>query len=349
MNYFDCLARLSQAPGPSGFEERTADVAYELLAPLTDEVRRDRLGSVIGLRRCGKENAPKVLLDAHLDEVGLIVTGIEEGFLRFSSLGGIDPRILPDREITVLTDPPILGVVAVKPPHVMNDDDKENVVPLKDLYLDIGMSQAQAEQTVPLGTPMVYREDILRLAGDRIAGKSLDDRACFAILLRTLELLEGEKLNVDVAVLGSCFEETSGDGALVATFAEHPDCAIAVDVTFGISHDGPEETGFTLGKGPAVGIGPNCARWMVDGLRKACAARKINWNPEVMAGNAGTHGWEMQVAREGVPVALVSLPLNYMHTPLEVVSEGDAEQTARLLADFLLGLREEDGVLCWKN
>lgn len=349
MNYFDCLARLSQAPGPSGFEERTADVAYELLAPLTDEVRRDRLGSVIGLRRCGKENAPKVLLDAHLDEVGLIVTGIEEGFLRFSSLGGIDPRILPDREITVLTDPPILGVVAVKPPHVMNDDDKENVVPLKDLYLDIGMSQAQAEQTVPLGTPMVYREDILRLAGDRIAGKSLDDRACFAILLRTLELLEGEKLNVDVAVLGSCFEETSGDGALVATFAEHPDCAIAVDVTFGISHDGPEETGFTLGKGPAVGIGPNCARWMVDGLRKACAARKINWNPEVMAGNTGTNGWEMQVAREGVPVALVSLPLNYMHTPLEVVSEGDAEQTARLLADFLLGLREEDGVLCWKN
>ncbi|MCD7753807.1 MAG: M42 family peptidase [Clostridiales bacterium] len=349
MNYFDCLARLSQAPGPSGFEERAADVAYKMLAPLTDEVRRDRLGSVIGLRRCGKENAPKILLDAHLDEVGLIVTGIEEGFLRFSSLGGIDPRILPDREITVLTDPPILGVVAVKPPHVMNDDDKENVVPIKDLYLDIGMSQAQAEQTVPLGTPMVYREDILRLAGDRIAGKSLDDRACFAILLRTLELLEGETLNVDVAVLGSCFEETSGDGALVATFAERPDCAIAVDVTFGISHDGPEETGFALGKGPAVGIGPNCARWMVDGLRKACAVREINWNPEVMAGNTGTNGWEMQVAREGVPVALVSLPLNYMHTPLEVISEGDAEQTARLLADFLLGLREEDGVLCWKN
>lgn len=349
MNYFDCLARLSQTPGPSGFEERVADVACALLAPLTDEVRRDRLGSVIGLRRCGRENAPKILLDAHLDEVGLIVTGIEGGFLRFTSLGGIDPRILPDREITVLTDPPILGVVAVKSPHVMDGEEKENVVPIKDLYLDIGMSQAQAEQAVPLGTPMVYREDILRLAGDRIAGKSLDDRSCFAVLLRTLELLEGETLNVDVAVLGSCFEETSGDGARTATFAERPDCAVAVDVTFGISHDGPEETGFALGKGPAVGIGPNCARWMVDALRRACAARGIGWNPEVMAGNTGTNGWEMQVAREGVPVALVSLPLNYMHTPLEVISEEDAEQTARLLADFLLGLREEDGVLCWKN
>ncbi|MBR1845730.1 MAG: M42 family peptidase, partial [Oscillospiraceae bacterium] len=194
---------------------------------------------------------------------------------------------------------------------------------------------------------IVYREETFRLGESLIAGKSLDDRSCFAILLRTLELLKGEELDVDVAVLGSCFEETSGDGALVATFAQDPDCAIAVDVTFAKTHDG-KEVGFDLGSGPAVGIGPNCARWMVSLLKKAASEEHIPWNPEVMAGNTGTNGWDMQVVREGVPVALVSLPLRYMHTPLEVISEKDAEQSAQLLAAFLRRVGKEDA-LCWRN
>lgn len=349
MNYFEYVSRLCLAPGPSGFERRAVEEAVQLLTPLVDQIRTDRLGSVIGLRRCRKPHAKKLLLDAHLDEVGLIVTGIEEGFLRFTSLGGIDSRILLDRELTVLTDPPMLGVVAVKPPHIMQPGEGDKSIPLKELWVDIGLDQQTAEQRVPIGTPMVYREDVFRLGKDRIAGKSLDDRSCFAVLLRTLELLDGAELNVDVAVLGSCFEETSGDGALVATFAEAPDCAIAVDVTFGVSHDGPKEVGFPLGSGPAVGIGPNCAHWMVAGLRQAAQAEGIPWNPEVMAGESGTNGWGMQVAREGVPVALVSLPLNYMHTPLEVISSSDAEQTAQLLAAFICGLREEGDTLCWRN
>lgn len=348
MNYFDYVSQLCLSPGPSGFEGPAVATAARLLTPLVDEVRTDRLGSVIGLRRCGKPGAKKLLLDAHLDEVGLIVTGVEEGFLRFTSLGGIDSRVLLDRELTVLTDPPILGVVAVKPPHIMEPGEGDKSIPIKELWVDIGMDQESAEKTVPIGTPMVYREGVFRLGEDKIAGKSLDDRSCFAILLRTLELLEGTELNVDVAVLGSCFEETSGDGALVATFAENPDCAIAVDVTFGVTHDGPKEVGFKLGSGPAVGVGPNCARWMVDGLRQAAQAEEIPWNAEVMAGETGTNGWGMQVAREGVPVALVSLPLNYMHTPMEVVSISDAEQTARLLAAFIRWLGEEDGQ-CWMN
>lgn len=348
MNYFDYLTRLCTAPGPSGFEGPAVSAARELLSPLVDETSVDRLGSVIGLRRCGKENAPKVLLDAHLDEVGLIVTGIEEGFLRCTSLGGIDSRVLLDREVTVLTQPPRLGVVAVKPPHIMAPGEGDKAIPLGELWIDVGLDQETAEREIPIGTPIVYREEVFRLAGDQIAGKSLDDRACFAILLRTLELLQGEQLDVDVAVLGSCFEETSGDGALVATFAQNPDCAIAVDVTFGVTHDGPKEVGFELGKGPAVGIGPNCTGWMVDLLRRTAKEQEIPFNPEVMAGESGTNGWDMQVAREGLPVALVSLPLKYMHTPLEVISGADAEQAAQLLAGFLRRVGKEDA-LCWKN
>ena len=348
MNYFDYLTRLCTAPGPSGFEGPAVSAARELLSPLVDETSVDRLGSVIGLRRCGKENAPKVLLDAHLDEVGLIVTGIEEGFLRCTSLGGIDSRVLLDREVTVLTQPPRLGVVAVKPPHIMAPGEGDKAIPLGELWIDVGLDQETAEREIPIGTPIVYREEVFRLAGDQIAGKSLDDRACFAILLCTLELLQGEQLDVDVAVLGSCFEETSGDGALVATFAQNPDCAIAVDVTFGVTHDGPKEVGFELGKGPAVGIGPNCAGWMVNLLRRTAKEQEIPFHPEVMAGETGTNGWDMQVAREGLPVALVSLPLKYMHTPLEVISGADAEQAAQLLAGFLRRVGKEDA-LCWKN
>jgi endoglucanase len=348
MEYFEYVKQLCLSPGPSGFETPAVKTAAALLEPLVDQMRTDRLGSVIGVRKCGKPGAKKVLLDAHLDEVGFIVTGHKDGFLQFRTLGGVDPRILPDRELTVLSDPPMLGVVAVKPPHIMEPDEADKAVPLEELYLDVGLDQASAQKLAPIGTPMVYREDVFRLQGDRIAGKSLDDRSCFAILLRTLELLQGEDLDVDVAVLGSCFEETSGDGALVATFAEHPDCAIAVDVTFASTQDGPKETGLELGGGPAVGIGPNCARWMVDLLRRVSKEEEIPFNAEVMAGNTGTNGWDMQVVREGIPVAIVSLPLRYMHTPLEVISQEDAEQCARLLAGFLRRAGKEEA-LCWKN
>lgn len=348
MSYFDHLARLCTTPGPSGFERSVVEAARQLLEPLVDEVSVDRLGSLIGVRRCGKANAPKVLLDAHLDEVGLIVTGIKEGFLRCTSLGGIDPRVLSDREVLVLTQPPRLGVVAVKPPHILEPGEADKVTPLSQLWIDVGLDQETAEREIPIGTPIVYREEVFSLAGDRIAGKSLDDRACFAILLRTLELLHGEDLDVDVAILGSCFEETSGDGALVATFGQNPDCALAVDVTFGVTHDGPKEVGFPLGEGPAIGVGPNCAGWMVDLLRRTAQEEALPYHLEVMAGDTGTNGWGMQVAREGLPVALVSLPLNYMHTPLEVISQGDAEQAAQLLAGFLRRVGKEDA-LCWKN
>ena len=348
MDYFETLKTLCLAPGPSGFEAQAVRQAAKLLEPLVDEVHIDRLGSVIGRLRCGRPDAKKILLDAHLDEVGMIVTGHKEGFLQVRELGGIDPRILCDREVSILTEPPITGIVSVKPPHIMSAEEFGKAVPMEKMYIDVGLSQEQAQARIPIGTPVVYREEVLRLQGDRIAGKSLDDRSCFAILLWTLELLQGEDLDVDVAVLGSCFEETGGDGALTATYAEHPDCAIAVDVTFGTTHDGDKDVGFDLGGGPAIGVGPNCARWMVALLKQICRDLDIPFNAEVMAGDTGTNGWGMQVVREGIPVALVSLPLRYMHTPLEVISEKDAKQCAQVLAEFIRRAGKEEA-LCWKN
>ena len=153
------LERLSGLQGPSGYEHPVAEAAVDLMRPLLDEANVDRFGNAVGVRLCGKPGAPRLLLDAHLDEVGLMVTGIEEGFLRFRTVGGVDPRMLPDRELTVLTDPPLFGVVACLPPHVLKAGDMRKSVPVPELRVDIGLTQEQAEQAVPIGTPMVYREE----------------------------------------------------------------------------------------------------------------------------------------------------------------------------------------------
>ena len=345
MNTMETIRMLTGAHGPSGFEVAAAEQAEQLLAPFVDRVWRDRLGNVIGVKYCGRENAPKLLLDAHLDEVGFIVMGHEEGFLRFAPLGGVDARMLPDRELTILTDPPLFGVVATKPPHVMTAGEGDKAIPLSNLRIDVGFSQEEAVRRIPVGTPVVFREGCYALGNDRIAGKALDDRSCFAVLLQTLELLQGKKLDVDLYILGSCREEINSAGAAVGTYGIHPQLAVAVDVTFGRAVDTPAEKTFPLGAGPVIGIGPNMSRWMTEQLVEITEALEIPYQLEVMAGNSGTNGWEIQVSREGVATAILSLQLNYMHTPLEVIHRADVERCAKLLAAFLEQLKGE-GLEC---
>ncbi|WP_297234858.1 M42 family peptidase [uncultured Flavonifractor sp.] len=330
------LETLCGCTAPSGFEAPAAQAARALLEPLVDQVSIDRMGNVIGVRRCGREGAKTILLDAHLDEIGLIVTGAEEGFLRFSTIGGVDPRMLPGREVTILTDPPIPGMVA--PPTPLQDDESK-AVPIPELVVDAGLTQEQAEKL--LGTPMVYRGACFPLGEDQMCGKAMDDRSCFAALLRCMELLKDKNLDVDVYVMGSTREEVSGVGATVGTWSVQPDCCIAVDVTHGRTPDGPSDKTFVLGGGPAVGVGPNMARWMTQRLLDKAKEREIPFQQEVMSGHTGTNGWEMQISREGVATAVLSLPLKYMHSPIEVLSLTDLEHTAALLAAFVEDLGKE--------
>lgn len=343
MDTLEVLRRLCGQNGPSGFEGPVVNEAAALLRPFVDEVRVERLQSVLGIRRCGKEGAKKLLLDAHLDEIGFLIMGIEDGFLRFRTLGGVDQRMLPARELTVLTDPPILGVVATKPPHLQGPGESDKSIPLDELYLDTGMSQEEAEQAVPIGTPAVYRAEVFPLGETKICGKALDDRACFAILLRTLEILQNEALDVDLYVLGSSCEEVGGRGAKTAVYDVAPDFCVALDVTFGATPDEPKSKGrvMELGGGPVAGVGPVMARWMTQRLRTKALTRNIPCQLEVMSGSTGTNGDEFQIAREGIATAVLSLPLNYMHSPVEVIDRGDLEQTAQLLAVFIQDLGKE--------
>lgn len=341
MNYEQILTRLCTLSGPSGFEREVTGAAAELLRPLTDQVYTTRLGSVVGVRRCGRENAPKLLLDAHLDEIGLIVTGHEEGFLRFSSLGGVDPRMLPDREVVLLTDPPICGVVACLPPHVQTAEDMDKALPIKDLCIDVGLSREEAERRIPIGTPATYRGGCMSLGEELLCGKALDDRAGFAVLLDVLEQLRGKELNVDLYVLGSTQEETHSTGAVTAAYEIAPDRCVAVDVTHGDSPDASKNETFPLGKGPVIGVGPNCAVSMSGYLKALAKQAEIPFQIEVMSGSSGTNAWPIQISREGVATAVVSIPERYMHTPVEVVSKRDLEDAAKLLAAFVERLGEE--------
>ena len=346
MDMTQALERLSACRSPSGFESEAASAAVDLLSPLMDAVSVDRAGNVVGVRRCGQPNARRLLLDAHLDEIGLMVTGVEEGFLRFRTIGGVDPRMLPDREVVVCTQPALPGVIACLPPHVLSREDAQKSIPVKDLFIDVGMTQAQAAQRIPVGTPVVFRSGCFSLGKNQVCGKSLDDRACFVTLLRAAELLSDTRLDVDLYLLGSTREETNGAGAKTAAFALKPDWCVAVDVTHGATPDAPKAKTFPLGGGPAIGVGPSMSRWMTRRLLDRAKALDMPFRQEVMTGHTGTNGWYFQISREGVPTAVVSLPLKYMHSPIEAVSLADMEQVAQLLCAFVKGLGEEAEPCC---
>ncbi|SMC50748.1 M42 family metallopeptidase [Papillibacter cinnamivorans] len=339
MSIRETILALTAEPGPSGFEGRAAERAAELLGPYMDEVRIDALGNVIGVRRCGKEGAKRLLLDAHLDEIGFLITGWEEGFLRFRTIGGVDARMLPGREITVLAGKPLRGVVISTPPHLTTKETRNKPVPVEELYIDAGLSQESAEIQIPIGTPAVFAGGCRALGEKQLCSRALDDRACFAVLLRALELLQGEALEADLYVMGSVQEETGGRGAITGTFAVNPDLCIAVDVTHGRTPDAPKERTFALGCGAVIGVGPNMNRKMSRDLIALCKDQGIPYAIEPMAGDTGTNGWEMQIVREGIATAILSIPLKYMHSPVETICPDDAEAAAKLIAAYARSLK----------
>lgn len=347
MDVKQAILSLSEVSGPSGFEGKAAKLATELLRPLMDEVTIDKMGSVIGVRRCGKPNAKKLLLDAHIDEIGLIVIGMEEGFLRFTSLGGVDARMLPNRELTIMTEPPMFGVVACQAPHVLSVEDSKKSIPISDLFIDIGLTQGEAEKAVPIGTPIVFRGGCSPLGDGYLCGKAMDDRACFVTLLRAAELLQGVDLDVDLYIVGSTQEETSSVGAKSATFTIAPDWCVAVDVTHGKTPDtAPSDYVLEMGGGPAIVVGPGATRWMSNRLINKAKEKEIPYQLEVMAGHSGTNAWPMQILREGIATAVLSLPLRYMHSPIETLDLTDVEGVAQLLAAFTIDLGKEGEELC---
>ncbi|HHW54302.1 MAG: M42 family metallopeptidase [bacterium] len=352
MEYLDLLRRLSQEQGVSGREAKVAESLLKTLHPLVDEVERDRLGNVIAHKKGeGPDPHPRVMLAAHMDEIGLMVTQIlEGGFLRFTPVGGIDLRTLPGQEVLIHGLSPLRGVIGAKPPHLQEPGERKKAIPGDELYIDTGYSKKEElEEMVPLGTMVTIERDLQLLANDLVAGKALDNRAGVTVLAACFQELTRLKHRADVYGVATVQEEVGVRGAMVSSYGLAPDLAVVIDVCHGDMPGVAEDEGFPLGKGPALGLGPHVHPRLFTTLKETAQEIGVPYQVEPSPTPAGTDAWAIQIAREGIPTALVSLPLRYMHTAVETLSLKDLKETGRLLAAFIQGLEPAfvEGLSCY--
>ncbi|PWM41818.1 MAG: peptidase M42 [Clostridiales bacterium] len=320
---------------PSGFERDAAGV-QELLAPLVDECFTDRAGNIIGHRKAALPQAKKLLLDAHLDEIGLMVSRIDEhGFLHFTNLAGFSATCLPASMVVVKGVRTLPGVVATLPPHLISEEEQKKPLPLSKLVIDIGYSAEEARKLVRVGDPIVLRQSCVNLLGSRVSGKALDNRAGIAVLLDALNTLRKMPLPIELYVAFSAGEEFSGFGARQAAEALAPDEAIVVDVTHGESAGTPKEKAFPLGSGAAIGIAPVLSGEVTGQLLALAKQHRVPHVKEAMSGKTGTNSDAIASSRNGVAVGLVSIPLRYMHSGCEVIDLADMKACSCLLSWYI--------------
>lgn len=336
MDYAQLAIELGSACGPSGCEDAVREKIAEYLRPYADEIKTDAMGNIIAMRRCGRDGARTLMLCAHMDEVGFVVTGHESGYLRFSCLGGVDARMLPGCEMRILTPEPLYGVVDVMPVHALTKAEQGKPLPADKLFIDVGLTQEESEQRVPLGASAVYGGGVQRLGEDMLCGKAMDDRSCVAIIIKLMEELCGAELDMDLCCLISTQEELGTRGAVTGAYGVSPDWAVVLDVTHAETPDAPKHKTFKSGGGAAIGVGPNFSRRLTDAIISTAKECGLDYQLEVIAGNSGTDAWPIQVSRSGVAAALVSLPLKYMHSPVETLRISDAENIIELLAKFIM-------------
>ncbi len=327
----DRLKELCLTPGVGGMTA-ASEAVVAMLNSYCETVDMDALGNVIGWRKGKKEGLPTLMLEAHIDEIGFVVTGADEnGFLKVSACGGVDNRVLTAAEVTVYGEHPYAGVFCSVPPHLGGGDLPE----IKDRGIDVGMTAEQVKRNIPIGTPVSFRKSYNELLGERVAATSLDDRAGVAAILHCLELLQGEDLSVNVAVLFSVQEELGLRGAGTATFSVAPQVSVSVDVSFAASPVEQSEAVAKLGDGPMIGFSPSLNSDISRRLVTLAKTKEIPFQYEGMGGSTGTNADKIGVVRGGVKTALISVPLRYMHTPVETADVRDIENTARLMAAFV--------------
>ncbi len=330
---YDMIAALADLRGVSGRETAVGQAAADMLRAFAPDAEY-RDGSVTA--HIGTDSGkPTLLFCAHLDQVGFLVTDITpDGFLRIGAVGGIDRRLLLGQPVLVQGKETLRGVISILPPHLLQG---EQAVPeFSQLCVDLGVSSAEvlAGKVAP-GDAVYYDTACKKLLGSRMTGSALDDRCCAAAVIMAAEQIsKKQNLPCNVTVVLSGQEERGGRGAKLAAANEHPDYAIAVDVTFGLAHGEDPAECYALGKGPAIGISPVLSAELSAALTETAEAAGIPYQTEVMPGTTGTDADALALAPSGCAAGTVSVPLRYMHTPVEVIDVTDVEQTAALLAAY---------------
>ena len=342
---YEFLKNLLSTPGPSGYEGAAAEV-WRVEAGEFAEVRGDRMGnSFATLNGAG---TPRIMLAGHIDEIGLMITHVEEGgLLRFQGVGGWDPQVLVGQRVLVQTDNgEVPGVIGKKAIHVMEADERKKVSEIKSLWIDIGAKDGEeAKEKVRVGDVTVVDQDVLELPNGRVASRSLDNRMGAFVVLEALRLLsEEEDFAAEVVAVASVQEEIGLYGARGAAFGLDPDAAIAVDVTHATDTPGipkNEHGDHSLGSGPVITRAANLSPVVTDGLIETAESEGIAYTLEADSRSTSTDADAIQFTRAGVATGLVSAPNRYMHSPNEIVALEDLENCARLIAAYVKGLKKD--------
>jgi putative aminopeptidase FrvX len=339
------LKNLLSTPGPSGYEGAAAEV-WRAEAGKFAEVRGDRMGNSFATLNGG--GTPRIMLAGHIDEIGLMITHVEEGgLLRFQGVGGWDPQVLVGQRVLVQTDNgEVLGVIGKKAIHVMEADERKKVSEIKSLWIDIGAKDdEEAKEKVRVGDVTVVDQDVLELPNGRVASRSLDNRMGAFVVLEALRLLsEEEDFAAEVVAVASVQEEIGLYGARGAAFGLDPDAAIAVDVTHATDTPGipkNEHGDHSLGSGPVITRAANLSPVVTNGLIETAESEGIAYTLEADSRSTSTDADAIQFTRAGIATGLVSAPNRYMHSPNEIVALEDLENCTRLIAAYVKGLKKD--------
>jgi putative aminopeptidase FrvX len=339
------LAELLDLPGVSGYEEIIARRISDEFSKYCDEVQTDSFYNVYGIKRgtAPKDGspAPKVMLAAHMDEIALMVRDVtEEGFLRFTNIGGVDQRILLSQEVTIHGREKLFGIISTIPPHIQEDGDSKTAVKMKDMCIDLGLPVEKVKALVRIGDLITFRSPLVSMAGSMVNGKSMDDRASVVMLVEVMKELDRLKYQAEVYATATVQEEVGTRGAIISTYRVEPDIGIAIDVTHGETPDAPRERTYAMNKGIVVAKGPNLHPGLTEKLLETAGEYGIDFQLNITSGPTGTDARSMQISRGGVPTVLVELPLRYMHTTVETLNLDHIKQGARLIALFIASLKE---------
>ncbi len=323
----------------SGHEEKGREELCSLVGGYFDEYEPHISGTHVFIKRCGRQNAPRLMIDTHFDEIGMLVSGIHPGgFLSVCSVGGLDRRIMPAAEVLIYGKKTLYGVICATPPHLQKNGDVRKNPEISQLRIDTGYSYESLREIVEIGTPVGFYPSADRLLSDRICSRSLDNKACCAAAVLAAWMTPKEKMHCDVYVTFSSKEETGlASGCSAAAYRIRPDAAIVSDVTFAQSPGVRADESGKLGGGPVLSMSAVTDRHITASLREIACRENIPCQICVDACDTGTNATALSLTGDGVPCAVVSVPEMSMHTYGETVSLADIENTARLFSAAMCG------------
>jgi endoglucanase len=336
------LKTLSELHAPSGYETAAREAILAAWQPLTDAQETSRMGSLIAYKYgSGAQPRRKIMLCAHMDEIGMIVSHMEGAFLRVGELGGIDSRAIIGKPVLVHTrDGALQGVVGVRALSMLSSGERKRYPSLEEIYIDLGLSAEEVARRVRVGDIVTMDLPLLDLQDRRVAGKAMDDRACVAVVTACLDALQRLKHTWDVLAVASVQEEVGLHGARAEAYRLNPDIAIALDVTFAPQPNVPSPT-FELGSGVPLALGANFHPALFEAIKKTAERLEMTLPIEPVPMASGTDAWAIQISRDGIPTALLGIPTRNMHTTVETVDLRDIERGGRLLAEFIAALDDQ--------